>query len=96
MKVAWKISSEFSAESPVQAAFSVPKRNFKRAHDRNYLKRRMRETYRFHKHQLYDPVNLNEEKLALMIVYIGKDILQFQELNIAMSKAITRLLKEIL
>ncbi len=89
------MSPEFLISSPVQTAFSVPKRNFKKAHDRNYLKRRMRESYRLHKHQLYESVNSKEEKLAAMMVYIGKEKLQYKELDIAMDKAINRLKKEI-
>ena len=36
----------------VQCAFTVPKRSFRRAVDRNRLKRQMREVYRLNKHLL--------------------------------------------
>ncbi|MEY2937899.1 MAG: hypothetical protein RL062_488 [Bacteroidota bacterium] len=35
-----------------QAMFTVSKRNFKRAHDRNFIKRYLREAYRLQKHTL--------------------------------------------
>jgi ribonuclease P protein component len=94
LKVVRLISDDISSLFPAQVAFSVPKRNFKKAHDRNLLKRQMREAYRIRKSLLYQFLELKKEKLGLMIVYIGKEKEEFQQIESAMSKVISRLERE--
>ncbi|MAD97794.1 MAG: ribonuclease P protein component [Flavobacteriaceae bacterium] len=62
---------------PLKVAFSVPKRNFKKAVDRNRIKRLLRECYRHQKHKLYES---NIEPYNLMILYIGKEEPEYQKL----------------
>jgi ribonuclease P protein component len=65
---------------PTQVLFSVPKRTFKLATDRNTIKRRLREVYRLHKHLFQD----KEGKCTLQyiaIVYVAKEKLAYQELK---------------
>jgi ribonuclease P protein component len=95
LKVTWLKVDELPSEFPVQVAFSVPKRIFKHAHDRNRLKRLMRESYRLHKDKLYQIIENKETKVALMLVYIGKEKLEYAKIFNAITKVINRLEKEI-
>lgn len=58
---------------------SVSKKYFKKAVDRNYFKRVLRETYRLNKHLLID--NL-QEPYAFMLLYQSKDRLTYEEINL--------------
>jgi ribonuclease P protein component len=62
--------------TPVKAAFSVPKRNFKKAVDRNLLKRRMREAYR--KNKIIKIVS--GEAYHLMFIYTARKINPYEEI----------------
>ena len=94
LKVVWLDSPDDSYPYPVQVAFSVPKRIFNKAHDRNLIKRRMRETYRLRKNILYELLEIKNRKIGLMIVYIAKEKLEFHQIESAMAKLISRLNKE--
>lgn len=57
---------------------SVSKRYFKKAVDRNRVKRLLREAYRQNKKMLIDN---NIKGYAFMILYIGKELPKFNEVN---------------
>lgn len=62
----------------IKMGVSVSKKNFKKAVDRNYFKRVLRETYRLNKHILID--NLNQP-YSFMFFYQTKDRLTYEEIN---------------
>jgi ribonuclease P protein component len=70
------VLTDLEAKSPHQALFSVSKRNFKRAVDRNLVKRRMREAYRFNK-----PLLPESPKLQIAYIYTAKEILDFHQIS---------------
>ena len=66
---------------------SVSKKNFKRAVDRIRIKRLLREAYRLNKNILIE----NEVNgYALMILYISKDMPDFELVNSKMKKALIK------
>lgn len=56
-----------------QILLSVPKRNFKKAHDRNRIKRQLREIYRKNKTIVHDCLTSNAQQACFLLGYVGKE-----------------------
>ncbi len=83
------------APFPIQFSVTVAKRNFKRAVDRNVLRRRIREAYRLHKDTLYrflqnlpDNSDMKNKHFAFMVMYVAKEELPFNEIEKGIKKMI--------
>ncbi len=63
---------------PLQIGVSVSKKYFKKATDRNYFKRVLRETYRQNKEILKTGL---PKPYAIMLFYQSKDRLSYEEIN---------------
>ncbi len=75
-----------------QVLISVSKRYFKRATDRNRLKRQMREAYRLNKHIFTQ--NPDKAPLLLGILYIGKEKKSFQNIQKKLISGLERCLSK--
>ena len=64
-----------------QLGISVKKRQFKKAVDRNLLKRRIREAFRSNKHELYAYLESKDILIAFMLIYTSADIMSSQEIE---------------
>ncbi len=86
-RITWLPIAESSA--PIKVVISVPKRSFKKAVDRNKLKRQIREVYRKQKQSVYDV--LAGKKIVVMIIYTAKTKLEFSEIEQKLIEALERL-----
>ena len=69
---------ELENQEKIKIGVSVSKKHFKKAVDRNYYKRLLRECYRLNKHLLIDTL---DESYVLMFFYQSKEAMTFQEMN---------------
>jgi ribonuclease P protein component len=78
---------------PAKAAISVPRKRFKKAVDRNRIKRLVREAYRLNKEQLYDGLIQKGRNIEMIIVYIAGEEHEFNYINEKITGLFKKLLK---
>ena len=80
----------FTNLSEIQILITVPKKIFKRAVDRNLIKRRIREIFRLNKSELtYFPNKI----ICFEVIYISRIILKFEDIKKEMLNMFTEINK---
>lgn len=84
-----------NTHSGVKVVIAVPKKTFKKAVDRNYIRRRIKEAYRLNKNALLSLILSRGIGLSLAVIYVGKEKMGFKEAENKLNSVLTRLQKEI-
>ena len=90
LKLPPDIKTSFSPS--VQCLFTVSKRYFKKAVDRNKIKRLMREAYRKNKSPLFTELSQNTEMIAFALVFNGKQMPDYANLEVKIINILKRLI----
>ena len=99
LRVVWlpveKLAHQEEDGPPAQVAISVPRRAFPSAVQRNRLKRRIREAYRLHKDVFYEQLLSSDQRIALMLVLVAREELDFAEMENGVLKMIRKFPKQL-
>ncbi len=80
---------------PAKMMVSVPRKNFKKATDRNRIKRLVKESYRKNKTDFYTFLKSRDLRCLLAFVYTGREILPYGETENKITLTLQKLRSEI-
>lgn len=89
-RVLYLFLEENNAHS-LQAGFTVSSRNFKKATERNRIKRLTKEAWRLQKNELSERLKKNGKHLIVFLIYTGKELPDYNLVRVKMELILQRL-----
>jgi ribonuclease P protein component len=74
-RICWQLVDD---EIGLKAGFTASSKNFKKATDRNRIKRLIREAYRLQKKNLQEAIKQKNKGLHLFFIYTGKEVPDYE------------------
>ena len=91
----WTSQALADAPYPAEIAISVPKKRFKRAVDRNKIKRLIREAYRKNKGELFYPFLIQQHiKLSFILIYVSNELFTAVDMEKKLNLCLNKFIKE--
>lgn len=88
-----KASNTQYSISNIQFATGVSSKNFKRAVDRNRIKRLTREAYRLQKKELQDVLKQKDLQLNIFFIFTGKELFDFNTIRDKVHVILNKMIK---
>ena len=82
-------------DNVVKAGVGTSTRNFKKAVDRNRIKRLLREIYRMEKIPLQEYLKSSGKQITIFFLYVDKSMPEYAELKTKMHLALHKLVKQL-
>ena len=79
---------------PLQIGVGASGKHFKKAVDRNRIKRLLREAWRLQKTPLKDIVRERGKKISVFIIYTGRDLPDMNSIMVKVKDAIEKLIQQ--
>ena len=90
LRTSWILEKGIGGE-PLQAGVGASGKYFKKATDRNRIKRLLREAWRLQKSQLKNLLKAREMKLSVFLIYNGRELPEHQQVMEKVKEVIDRL-----
>ncbi len=90
IKVLW-IESDEPQNYHVEIGVTIPKKKFRRATQRNLIRRRIEEIYRQNNYYLYNSLKKQQKQLKIVIIYVAKYIYSYKEIESSLVKALNEI-----
>lgn len=87
--------SMINGRSRLQFGVGVSNKNFKKAVDRNRIKRLIREAWRLQKNELKEKIDSGNQQMNVFFIYTGKELPEFTVIKDKVAVALKKLLDKI-
>ena len=94
-KIYWRQTADLHQGYPAKTAILIPKKKFRRAVDRNLMRRRIRDVYRRNKYLIYEPLEEKNMNIILVILFLSDEFISFEKLSAAICKLLGKLAEKI-
>lgn len=94
-RIYYVIDGQLSMVSELQFGIGVGAKNFKKAVDRNRIKRLTREAWRLQKNELKEKLKASGKQLNVFLIYTGKELPDFKIIKDKVAVALKKLADKI-